>query len=98
MPVTRKHGEAHGEAPCPGPRLVNETVAKVVGLLCPARLQRELTRGRAERVWGALLRRDEEAIAADVPLAGVGLAFKKQGADIHVTGLSSDGSAARSTN
>ena len=84
---------------------------QVVGLLCPgtsdggrARPPRELTRSRAERVWGALVRKpgagaaggagDEEALEA--PLAGVGLAFRKKGADIHVTGLSSDGSAARS--
>ena len=66
---------------------------------------RVLTRRRAERVWEALVSTtrsttggrgagDEEALEA--PLAGVGLAFKKRGADIHVTGLSSDGSAARS--
>ena len=74
-------------------RLV-DVVQVIVSILCPAGGQAnpwELTRNRAARVWGAVVRNFHgERIApagsgdAGASLAGIGLAFKKKGADIQV--------------
>jgi hypothetical protein len=72
-------------------------VQVIVSILCPAGGQAnpwELTRNRAGRVWSAVVRnchgeritpgRSGDAGALGAPLAGIGLAFKKKGADIQV--------------
>jgi hypothetical protein len=68
-------------------------VQVIVSILCPAGGQAnpwELTRNRAARVWVAVVRNGEriapggDAGALGAPLAGIGLAFKKKGADIQV--------------
>lgn len=74
-------------------RLV-DLVQVIVSILCPAGGQAnpwELTRNRAARVWGAVVRNSgcasggaRDAGALGEPLAGIGLAFKKKGEDIQV--------------